>query len=209
MTITVVDFDETGRLASYDIKNRAGRYRNDLEAEFGIRGNYASIYKYLAGTSNSKRGLNLNDVNPDADQEFLTVRNLGGENPIPETKTPFFKRFTEAGQPGLEGHVFFYILGNENLRFNNTTPIVTYSPHLVRKNDGLYAPYFVYPLEKGGRDVLMVHFAQGGSMPKTIGKTTVCNYPYDIGVVAKAQVPFIQETSLLIDPESETKGPPF
>ena len=84
----------------------------------------------------------------------------------------------------------------------------------------LYSPYIQYEIfpstpygaHSGKVDVMPVHFLRE-NMAQNIppeGPNSKCSYPYDLSVVAEGQDGKDgPNTPLLIDPETETDGPPL
>jgi len=197
ISVTVINFDETGRLKSYDL---ADPIPNTL---LGYVGNYEDIQEYLHEMGRVAMQTGGNGV---------TVRDLSNTTKYPEKMTPFYKHFgVSEGDPN-KGHVFFYVLVDKNLSFNRKIPLYTHSPGKTP----LYGPFKVYDVMPEHEtvvdkpDVLVVHFKRGGTMlqgmqPNAAGEYD-CNYPYDIAVVAEGQNGHPQRTPLLIDPIVGPRG---
>lgn len=200
-TITVLNMDETGRLESYDLVDAAGGIPEIISDIFDLAelGNYTKIQTALSG-------LNRLSVTPD------TTGNIRVKpRPIPghSDKTPYYKKFETSYQGGSDGHVVFYVLADQNLKFNEALPVIA---HTAEANIGeLFSPYFKYDILAANLQVMPLHFKRGGTMskdpiPGTNKMALDCRYPYDLGVVSNGQSINTQDTPLLIDPEMGSDG---
>lgn len=224
-TITFINFNKDGRLESRNLtkksSTKSGHIRKALDHLLDPGNSTSPVNEHLAvqhvlmaleGPNNTRGRSLYNQI----DTEGFTVRNLSN---VPVEKTPFYKEFDlnlapPAGVQQNEGHVFFYVLLDDHLRFNrDAAAMIPYAPRAATDIGSLYAPYIQHPVmpldpvaEFEKADIMTVQFVQGGSMTQGLPKDAVCAYPYDIGVKAESQVGFKQVTPLMIDPEVKTRG---
>ncbi|MEP3890328.1 MAG: hypothetical protein ABJN69_07655 [Hellea sp.] len=198
VTITVLNFDDEGRVESYDLEKTGGGYPDGLNALFAPNKDYADIQAYLSGLTRAQvtpDGTGITRVTPKG------LTNLTNEN------TPFDETLSAASDD--KGKVVFYVLADAKLTFSRGPfAMISYAPEADEAIGELYSPYVVYPvipIDPGNNlDVLVIHFKRGGSMSQD--ENSQCRYPYDLAVVAEGQNGFSPRTPLLIDPEVLTNG---
>ena len=230
-TIMFINFDKDGRLESRELKkedaNKSDHVISDLNSVLGsssqsstpefeyVRDRLTKLnmpqVSQLTGSANTGPGRPLPG---DISLEGFESIDLNG---LPVEKTPFFKPLPSVNGNGVKDHVFFYVLLDENLKFNRKGGLLPYAPAANNALGQLYTPYIQYeiaPLDKKKKqlvEVMPVYFYRGGNMAKEFDKERNpkgrCVYPYDIGVIADGQIGFPQKTPLKIDPEVEADGP--
>lgn len=232
-SIIFINFNKDGRLESWELKQqqatKSGSVYGDLDAALGsgaqsINSEYEHVRDLLSNLdtpafSNTSGSPNYGPGRPRSDfisAEGFEARNL---NSVPHEKTPFFKKLPAVNGKGVKDHVFFYVLLDENLKFDRNGAHLPYSAAANNALGQLYTPYIQYPIapddlstKKDKVEVMPVHFYRGGNMATKFDEKRNprkrCVYPYDIGVIADGQQGFKQKTPLRIDPEVEADGVP-
>ena len=224
-TIMLINFTKDGALESRELSEVTGSQSqhvlDDIRAVLnpntnGAKSDYELIRKYLSdlqGVTFSERPA----AGAISDRGFM-LRSLDF---VPDDKTPFFKPLGLVNGNGVKEHAFFYVLLDERLKFNREGPgIIPYSPAAQNSIGHLYSPYIQYEISpstlyganSGKAEVMPVHFLRE-NMAENIppeGPKSKCSYPYDLSVVAEGQDGKGEpDTPLLIDPETETDGPPL
>lgn len=224
-TIIFINFTKDGALESRVLSDVAGSQSkhvfdqiNDILSPNtnGTQSDYERVRTRLSdlqGVTFSERP----DANLIGDRGFMQ-RDISS---VSDEKTPFFTPLGLANGKNSTEHAFFYVLLDERLKFNrDDAAIITYSPAAQNSIGQLYTPYIQYEIfptklygaNQGKADVMPVHFLRE-NMAKGIppeGPKSKCSYPYDLGVVAEGQLgTYEPDTPLLIDPETETDGPPL
>lgn len=233
-TIILINFTEDGGVESHQLSDLTGSQAKGVKDTihnvltipfFNGQVEYIQIRDALT----SLNGASLTG-RPTEDQILANGFEHIDINPVDDKKTPFYKRVGKKGGEGTYEHVFFYVLLDEKLKFNRSSPaIIPYGPAAENSVDQLYTPYIqydiaptdlndahpsypLYPTDNSQVEVLPVHFLRENmaeDIPRE-GDTTKCSYPYDLGVIAEGQLGVGQpDTPLLIDPETETDGPPI
>lgn len=209
ITITFINFNKDGRLESRILgsKGKAKAVKKKIDTVLNDNSN-TSDHEQVAEILSNLNG------RPQAGQE--TNRGYGPRdlNSVPAGKTPFYKYFDTDPTKTTKGHVFFYVLIDDQLKFNrDNAAVIPATPSIGQ----LYSPYTQYPIyppvgtnDSKLVDVLTFQYYRGGDMaaPANIGEKDHCIYPYDIGVIARGQIGFPDiQTPLLIDPEVDARGP--
>lgn len=236
-TILFINFDENGRLESRELTSasikKSGTVFSDLdqimkESPGSPLNEYKAVQYFLTNLVHGS-----NPPGRPRSQE-LESNNFGPRNlkvaDVPSDKTPFFNKFTLTATPSgrgeidaKTGHVFFYVLLDDYLRFQRDHASArVYTPDTAKP---MYSPYVLYPTVPQNipvapdmtqpvspkhpwymADVMTLHFLQGGNMTRDMEGDVKCNYPFDIAVISDGQAGWANKTPLFIDPETETDG---
>lgn len=216
-TITLVNFTESGRLESRELSPETKTY-DTIKTVFdgsyippqtrpASWGQYQHIQDILSSIPPSVKN------NP----AELQDRNLV-ENYVPKGKTPFYSDLTKKTFFDDEGHVYFYVLIDDHLKFSRDyLALVTYAPQSGVQE--LYTPFVQHPVSPkfatmNKNDVLTFQFFRNPDLEAD--KIEECRYVYDMHVISigqddsgnSTQLNFKQEhsTPLFIDPEVKTRG---
>jgi len=207
-TITFVNFDKDGRLESRELSPQASKSEG-VAAIFDINYTpqpYSTQYKDLQNV--------LSNI---SNSTILEERNLIAKN-VPKNKTPFYSDLTQTTFFDDEGHVYFYVLIDDYLKFSRDyLALVTYAPQSGVQE--LYTPFVQHPITpkyaaEDKNDVLTFQFFRDPKLKAD--KIEECRYVYDMHVISigqddsgdSPQRNFIEEhnTPLFIDPEVKTRG---
>lgn len=231
-TIMLINFTEDGALESHSlsdikgsqskaVKNRINRILTSPPSD------KYSEYEQIRDLLTNLQGVKVEGRPPanGIERNGFVRRDITA---VPNDKTPFFKHLGLVNGQGVKDHAFFYVLLDDRLKFDREGPgIIAYGPPAKNSVGQLYTPYiqyeiapaalnpafsFAYPLQPEKVEVMPVHFLRenmAANIPHE-GPDSKCSYPYSISVIAEGQSGVGgPDTPLLIDPETQTDGPPI